>query len=165
MGTRAYATLRDSKNQTSTMRWFSGGAGAAGDLETEAAAVAAAIAAASNAHLDSFTGSAVAAPVAGGTVGRFIDIEDKCVVVVQTTSGALHRFSIPAPKDTCFLADGETMDGAGPGQAVGAALLTYGLSQDGVSFTSIVGGYRDRVRTQRKFNVRTRDTALTGQGL
>jgi hypothetical protein len=165
MPTRAYATLRDAKNQTASVHFFCGGAGPTGDVGAEAGAVAAAIGAASNAHLESWTGSAVAASVAGSGTGRFIDAEDKCVVVLQTTSGAVHRFSIPAPKDTCFLADGETMDGAGPGQAVGAALLTYGASQDGVAFDSVIGGYRTRSKTQRRFGVRTRNPVLTGQGL
>ena len=163
VGVLATATLRDAKNQVSVAKWYATGVGVA--FLAAANALAVAIDTASNCHLDNSTGNPPLAPVAGGTSGNWIDVEDKGVVVIQTASGALHRFEVPAPVDGFFLPDGETMDGAGVGQDYGDVIIANAVTKDGVAFVSVVGGYRDRVRTQRKFNIRTRTPQLTGQGL
>lgn len=157
-------TLRDSKNQVAVQRLYADTDIEGSSLAAAAAAVAAAAAAASNGHLDGYTGAAATAPVAG-TAATYNDVEDKCVVVLQTASGALHHFEIPAPKASCFLDDQETLKGDGPGQAYGSAIIAHCATRDGISFASVVGGNRARVKLQRRFNVRTRNPALTGQGL
>jgi hypothetical protein len=129
------------------------------------AGVQAALAAASNAgELQHWEGDLVAS-VPAPSAASFPSVQDLAILLYADGAGVQVQVRIPAPKDTCFLADGETMDGAGPGQAVGAALLTYGASQDGVAFDSVIGGYRTRSKTQRRFGVRTRNPVLTGQGL
>lgn len=161
--TRCSATLRDAKNQTSVVRWYA--SGAVDEFGANAAITAALIDAASNCSMDGFTGSPPVAPVAGSSSGKWIDVEDKGVVVIQTASGAIHKIEVPAPVDGFFLPDGETMNGAGPGQALGLNYIALNTTRDGIGFASVVGGYRARVKLQRRFNVRTRDPQLTGQGL
>lgn len=158
-----FATFRDAKNQTATNHFFA--SGAVDEFAANALTIANLIDAASNASLDSATGLPAAAPPVTASAGKYSDIEDKCVVVLQTAAGSIHKVMIPAPVDACFLADNETMDGAGPGQAVGTGMIASCTTRDGTSFAAVVGGYRARVAEQRKYNIRTRNPALTGAGL
>lgn len=158
-------TLRDAKNQTSTMHFYSPAESEASFL-ADVAAVAAAVDAASNCSVTSRTGGNAGPIVSGAAGGNWADVEDKGVVVIVTAAGSIHRYQVPAPVDGFFLADGETMDGGGPGQAVGVAIIAHCVTRDDAVFLGPpVGGYRARVKTQRKFNIFTRSTSLAGQGL
>jgi hypothetical protein len=156
-------TFRDAKQQTSTMRIYVGGADAAA-AAANLDPIVAAVAALSNATVRAEVDAAVAQ--VAGTAAALEDVEDKGTIVFQTSAGSLHRYSIAAPKIVMFQADEETVDfGLAAVGAFVTAMLNGAVSRDGLGFTSAVGGYRDRVRTQRKFNIFTRNPALTGQGL
>jgi hypothetical protein len=158
MAFRASLTYRDSRNNTAVSRMFIGGDSAAGITAVHTAA-----AALSNATVTD-SEEAAAAPVAG-TAGTYNDVEDRAIIVFQTPGGAIHRYAIMAPKSTIFLADQETVDFSGGVAAFVTAVLANVTNADGDNLASAVGGYRARVKMQRKFNIRTRNTTLTGQGL
>lgn len=158
-------TFRDAKNQTAAVHQFLASSLTTAQVETQLANLLPLYAALTNASVKRNQGVASLAPVAG-TSAEFDDIEDKALMVFQTTTGAIHRYQIPAPKAVVFLADRETVDFS---QADVAAWVTQMLiatvSQDGVALGASVGGTRLRRKQQRKFNIRTRNPALSGQGL
>jgi hypothetical protein len=155
--------FRDAKNQTSSVRFYvpgPAGTDAAGHLD----ALEALFAACTNAATWTEDDEAFA-PVPGASA-VYENVEDKGVLVMQTSTGSIHRYSIPAPKAALFLADDETMDFTnGAVTALVGGLIAHACSRDGVALVSAVGGYRARTRTKRKFNIRTRNPILTGQGL
>lgn len=155
-------TFRDAKNQTSTMHYFAGAADAA-TAATAALSIEGAVAPLTNATVRSGDNSALA-PQAG-TAAALEDVEDKANFVFQSTFGSIHRYSVAAPKLSIFLADEETIDYTNADVAAFVTAFTgAAATRDGQGLSS-VGGSRDRVRLQRKFNVRTRNPTLTGQGL
>lgn len=104
-----------------------------------------------------------------GANAIFSTIEDKAIFTFGDTSGALHRWQIPAPKDAIFLADGETVDPAN-GLVVSfvTAFTTAGAgpsfvsSRAGQQITHFAGGIRIRRRIRRRINIFTLDPTLTG---
>jgi len=158
-------TFRDSKNQTASIHFYTASTQTTAQVETQIANMLTVTAALSNATTTRNQGAAAVAPVAG-TAAQFDDVEDKAVLVFQTAAGALHRYSIAAPKATIFQADKETVDYSNTDVAAFVTqLLTGTTSRDGNTVTASVGGTRKRVKAQRRFNIRTRNPALTGQGL
>jgi hypothetical protein len=164
---RQFYSFRDSKNQVATVGFYVSGA-AIGDQNSAASAIQLALIPLTNAHLDGGTGPSPvppAAPVAGANA-VYANVEDKARFVFDTATGQVHKLSIPAPKASIFQADAETIDYANADVAAFVAAYTAGaVTRDGVRITESIGGGRIRSRTRRRFNVRTRNPALTGQGL
>lgn len=123
-----------------------------------------------------FTSNAV--PVSPGTAATYEDVADKAVFVFQDAFGGLHRYQVPCPKTAIFLADQETIDFtnalvkqfvANVTNTTFAGTAPVGMtnalvSREDVPLTAAVGGYRRRGKTPRKFNIFTRNPALSGQG-
>lgn len=157
---------RDSKGQTAGVRMFINNAVFA-DAKTAAGTIENAISALTNAALQSAKGPDTE-PVAAssyGTTAVYATVEDKAVMTFVSSVGSLHRYRIPAPKTAIFLTDGETVDPAnGLVATFTAAMIGNASSRDGALLTAFLGGQRDRVPTQRRFNIYTKDPALTGPG-
>jgi hypothetical protein len=123
------------------------------------------LAAASNAHCYSITYSN-GPDRTYGTAANYLDVEDKMEMVFVDVNGNLHRYQVPAPLTTDFLADQETMNGADTNvSAIITDLQTfgYGVLTDTAPLV-IISGIRKRKRFQRKFNILTKNPALTGPG-
>lgn len=116
-------------------------------------------------------------PVSPGTAATYVDVYDKAVFVFQDAEGGLHKYQVPCPKSTIFQADQETIDFtvAGVKQFVAdmtavtfsgtAAQTTLPVnSREGIPLTASVGGYRRRSKASRRFNIYTRNAALSGGG-
>lgn len=159
-------TFRDSKNQTASMRWFQLSTLTIAVQLSNSQAVLADVAALTNASVVLNQNTGAAAPVAGASAD-YENVEDKAVFVFQTAAGAIHRYQIPAPLASIFLADGETIDFTNGAVAAFVARMVNGntVSRDGDPIASAVGGTRLRRKLQRKFNIRTRNPTLSGQGL
>ena len=101
-----------------------------------------------------------------GTAAVYETVEDKVIMTYYDPSGFLHRYSVAAPASAIFLADGETADIA---NAAYLAVVTffqahaYGRYTDTATLVH-VGGTRQRRKLQRKFNIFTRNPALSGPG-
>jgi hypothetical protein len=165
---------RDAKGQTSSTRWFVGGDGPAPvDLITQDLAITVALPPLSNCAVQSVHGLVEnqATKPTYGAAAEFDDVEDKAVFTFSTDSGSFHRVSVPAPKAAIFLADKETVDPANGLVATFVAAITgisttaYTSDRNGVRITTFVGGQRIRRRTQRKYNIITKNPALSGPGL
>jgi len=107
------------------------------------------------------------APLANayGATGQFQNVEDKAVMVFQSSVGALHRYQIPAPKAAIFLADLETVDAANTDVAAWAAAVVANVfDRNGVAIAGFIGGQRARRKNQRRFSIWTKNPALTGPG-
>lgn len=161
MGRPISFIFRDAKGNTSRTRMYFAVAAAA--FETEAATVVTELGALSNANVTSSIDNAAANVY--GTAATYLDVEDKARLVFQDASGALHRYEIPAPKASLFLADQETVDTANAtlGTLV-ADMLANVVSRNGVALNSLVGGIRIRRRLHRRFSIFTHNPALTGPG-
>lgn len=153
--------FRDAKNQTSSMRFYLVGAP---NTDAELTAIEAAAQAISNAHASSRVNPT--GPLVSGSAAVYEDVEDKAEIVFTDANGVLHRYELPAPIAGIFQADGETVDfsNANVG-AFAAAMVGHACGRDGVTCSAAVGGFRLRRRAVRKFNVFTRNPALSGQGL
>lgn len=156
--------FRDAKsNIAKTKMWI---AQTAANFEPTAATLVADLQAISNANVSSSIDNA-AAPT-NGTAATYLDVEDKAVLVFQDFYGAQHRFQVPAPKSTIFLADQETVD------PTNSAVLTLindmssggvGVTtRQGITLTGMLGGFRARRHLHRKVNINTKNPALTGPG-
>lgn len=118
-----------------------------------------------NAVLVNAKGPLTSSPAAAGygTAAEFDTIEDKAVLSFVTSTGAIHRYQVPAPKSGIFLADKETID---PAQADVAA-FTAGVvankvsSRDGALITAYIGGVRLRKKLHRRVNIYTKAPNLT----
>lgn len=130
------------------------------------------MAALTNAHVYGGTFSAPPSKLFYGTNAEFPNIEDKAVLTFQDDDEILHRWQIPAPKAAIFLADGETVD---PANGLVDAFINDIIAGDGTNLAevtsqashgmaSFIGGTRVRRRLHRRFNIRTKDPALTGPG-
>jgi len=118
-------------------------------------------------------------PVSPGAASTYLDVADKAVFVFQDSVGTLHKYQVPNPKSTIFLADQETIDFTVTAVKQFVADMTHAtfsgtaptvsstnpvVSRSAVPLASSVGGYRRRGKTPRKFNIFTRNPALSGQG-
>lgn len=159
-------SFRDIKGQTSTVRMFIVGATPAAAL-ADGIAIEAALAALSVASLGASKGAFTSSPAINtyGAAGAYDSVEDKAQLTYQTGTGAIHRYEIPAPLASIFLADDETVDPAnGLVAALTAAMVGKASSRDGVLLGSYVGGIRTRTKMIRKFNIFTLNPQLTGPG-
>jgi hypothetical protein len=107
--------------------------------------------------------------------GNYLTIEDKAVLVFQDTAGAVHRYQLPAPLESIFFADQETVD---PTQVVVSQFIadmvhaTFNSitpqtatlhpveGADGTPLLKYVGGYRKRVKMRRRTNIFLKDPTL-----
>ena len=119
-----------------------------------------AITALTNGALATQTGLLGRIPVSGvyGTAAQYLPAEDKLVLTMQAADGTLHRFNIPSPKVSAFLADQESASAAQIAAlvtALTAAPITssYISTAAGSVFTVSLGGIYRRARFQRKFTI------------
>ena len=108
-------------------------------------------------------GSALIEAAGYGSGGAVDNAEDSAVFSFQTSTGAIGKVSIPAPKSSIFLGDNQTID---PANAAVTAFTAYMLApttafsnngiastKSGAGFTSFIGGVRVRRKTRRKMNI------------
>lgn len=157
--------FRDDKGQTARLRVVIGGATIAA-VQTNSAALRTLLAAVSNAHVYNITYSSGGADVVYGTDADYETVEDKAQMVYIDPQGYFHRYQVPAPIGTKFLADGETWN---PSDTDVAALYTgfqtycYGHALDAAPLV-VIGSIRIRRRMKRRENILTKNPALTGPG-
>lgn len=104
-----------------------------------------------------------------GTQADFGSVEDKAVMVFIDAVGQIHRYQVPAPVSSIFLADGMTVDSANVNVLAFADVMinsgahAYFVSSRGQnSLNTFVGGIRIRRRNQRRINIFTRNPEETG---
>lgn len=118
-----------------------------------------------NAVLATAKGPYTTSPAAAGYGANadFEACEDKAVMTFVTSTGALHRYQIPAPKSAIFLADGETVDPANTDVAAYTAgvIANKVSSRDGALITAFIGGTRARRKLNRRLNIYTKNPQLT----
>lgn len=160
-------SYRDSKGEVSRISFYVSAATAAAAL-TAATNVVNLIAALTNAAFNNAKGAYTSSPAQNvyGTTAEYETSEDKAVLQFQTSTGAIHKYMVPAPKAAIFLADRETVDSAQADvAALTAAFVTNQVcSRDGALITAFIGGTRLRRKLRRKFNIYTRNPQLTGPG-
>lgn len=99
-------------------------------------------------------------PPGYGATAVYEDAEDKAVMTFQDAMGAIHRYSIPAPKQAIFLADGETVNPANAlvtaftGAMTAASGTAFVSSRSQIALTVFLGGFRQKRRMQRRLNIR-----------
>lgn len=115
--------------------------------------------------------------VTAGSTSNYQDIADKAEFFFADVNGGLHRYLVPAPKSTIFLADQETVDFTQAPVKQFVADMTAStfsgtvnntvnpvVTRNAVPLSAAVGGLRRRGPTPRKFNIYTRNPTLSGQG-
>jgi len=175
-------SFRDAKGNTSRLSlFFESGTGTTAQLQSTGLAISADLGNLSNAAVYKAIGpyTNAAASVAYGNVATYEDVEDKAILTFDTTTGALHRYQIPAPISALFLADGETVDPANAnlkqlvadmlvatylGTAPAAGAVVHTVSRDNLHLADFIGGTRIRRKLHRRFNIYTKNPALTGPG-
>lgn len=166
-GLREATTWRDAKGNTVRVSYFVASTGTAITQATAAQNVINTIVPLTNA-----TGAGAIGPltvprteVVYGTNSPYPNVEDKANFTFQDANGSIHRFQVPAPKDTIFLADGETVDPANTDVvAFVAAVIANCVTAEGNAIAFGANGTRIRRKMHRKFNIFTKDPALTGPG-
>lgn len=141
MAVKGVANFEDFQGQASKVVFFT-------TLAATVDTVANGIAAASNAgernsDAITFTVHNVAAVAA-----TYENAEDKAQLVFRDTSGATHKYQIPAPKSTMFLADQETVNTADPTGVIGIITANV-VSLQGNAVSTFVAGKRLRRRSRR----------------
>lgn len=107
--------------------------------------------------------TSVPSAVIYGGPGQFQNSSDKAGMTFATSTGAYHRYRVPAPLASIFLADLETVD------PTNAAVTSYVnavdgnvSSRDGVLMASFIGGLRVRGPFPRRINILIKNPAETG---
>jgi hypothetical protein len=157
-------TWRDAKGNTATNIFYVTAASLTA-ANTAATAVITAMTALTNAHLQSQIGPSTSTPteVIYGTSSSYATVEDKATFTFQTATGSIHRFRIPAPKSTIFLADGETVDAANTDvTAFTSAVIANCASSSNEALAFGGFGVRQRVKIRRKLTIFTKNPTLTG---
>jgi len=163
---RQNVTFRDAKGNTSRMSFFVDGATAALQA-TAAVAVITPLQALSNAIISSTSGPATGVPteVVYGTAADYQSVEDKAIMTFQTSTGDIHRFQVPAPLASIFLADGETVDPANTlVVAYNSAVNANVTDRHGSLLAFGANGTRIRRKMHRRFNIFTKNPSLSGPG-
>lgn len=159
-------SFRDSKGQIAKLRVIVGAATVSAAY-TNIVALGALVAATTNASVYSNLDSNRNDKITYGTTASYPDVEDKAVMTYRDAVGQFHRFQIAAPKAVSFLTDGETVDSTETNiAALNTAFNTYvyGFLTDTAPLT-FVGGTRVRRKAIRRFNIWTRNPALSGPGV
>lgn len=104
-----------------------------------------------------------------GTAAVYESVTDKAVMTFIDSAGQIHRFTIPAPKSSIFLADGITVDAGNTDVSNWVALVTndaaaaYFIStRGGLEFASFAGGLRVKKPNQRRMTIFTLQGNLGG---
>lgn len=158
---------RDAKGNTATTRYYVASGGTLTTQNTAALAIYNAMVPLTNASAQALHGpaNAPATEVIYGTNAEFPTVEDKVVFTFQSANGSIHRYQIPAPKSSIFLADGETVDPANTDVvAYTSAVVANAFSRDDIAVTFGGFGIRKRVKLRRKLTIFTKDPTLTGPG-
>lgn len=152
-------TFRDSKGLTGHMRMLIGGASVAA-IFTAYNSLQTALQAVSNAFVHQ--NSAPDKNYTYGTSARYDTIEDKAALTFRDEWGALHRYQIPAPISTIFLADQETVNMANADVATLVGLFQSNVYAHSTATAPLVGvgGIRQRRKMQRKANLFTLSSNL-----
>lgn len=162
---RESVTYRDAKGNTGRVSFFVDGGTSANAASTAAGTVITAMNALTNAVLQSAVGPSlvVQQEVVYGTNATFASVEDKAVFTFQTATGDLHRFQIPAPISSIFLADGETVDPANTAVVTFvSAVIANCLSRNNQVLGFGAFGVRQRRKIRRKLSIFTKNPALSG---
>lgn len=150
-------TWRDIKGNTARNRFYVSSGGTTATQKAAAQAVATAETAISNAAFQGangpFTNTAVPA-LFPGSPATYNTVEDKAKFVFEDAGGGRHNFEVPAPVDTIFLADAETVDPANT-DVVGftSAVIANCTNQFGDAIAFFSGGIRVRRKLQRKLTI------------
>jgi hypothetical protein len=167
-GLKESTTWRDVKGNTARVSYYVSSGGTNATQATAAAAVQTAIIPLTNCAFQSAIGPATSAaqPVAFPSPSTpFTSVEDKAVFVFQDASGAYHRFQIPAPLLSIFLADEETVDDSNADViAFNTAVITNVKNAFGDAMIDFNGAIRLRRKLRRKLNINVKDPSLTGPG-
>ena len=171
---RGSITLRDAKGNTSTMRYY---LNSNGDTAANAVLLAASLqttwAAMSNAALQASQGfDSVIGVAQYGAQADYQDITMKAVLVFQDSAGGLHRFQVPAPKVSIFLADRQTVDPANTDVAAFIAAMgatgsppaspgVFVSTRTGEYFANYMGGFFRAAKIRRRSNVLILTPSLT----
>jgi len=82
--------------------------------------------------------------------GAYEDDQDKATFTFLDSAGKYHSYRVPAPKESIFQADRETVDLTNADVTAFAAYVTGNfISQTGASLVSLVGGKRIRLKSGR----------------
>lgn len=149
-------TYRDAKGNTARVTFYVSPSGTLTTQNAAAVAVITALDALTNAHRYSATGPATEAaqPVVYGTNSSYASVEDKAIFTFTTATGAIHRFQIPAPLASIFLADGETIDSANTlVTAFNSAVVANVVSRDSDAVTFGANGTRIRRKARKRLNI------------
>jgi hypothetical protein len=118
----------------------------------------------SNANLESAGGFMAdhPQPLSYGSSDLYSSISDRAVIFFQDNNGMTLRYTIPAPKSTLFLADGETVNiASGAGHTLVLVLIAQGFcTRSGNVAVAAVGGRRERKRMRRSINSTTLGPSL-----
>jgi hypothetical protein len=135
---------------------------AAADAAGVANNVKGALTALTNATIQLSTGvlGEVFAP-AYGLTATYENAEDKARLTYLMADGSLSHIDIPAPLSAIFLADGQTVNTANTlvagltTQLTTAVVDAIASSRGGSAFLRLLGGQRQRRKTQRKMSIYT----------
>lgn len=177
---RYFVTLRDAKGWTGrTSVWISYDPSDPANFEdvaTVAATLRNAIEGLSNAAFQSdggASGDSSAVPLAYGTNAEYPAAWQHAVYTFQDSSGAIHRYRIPAPKLAQFDTDGVTVKNDGSVAAVVAFIdamknasgTGFVSSRQGLPLTKFVGGILSQGKQPRRFNMNIKSAGLVaGEG-
>lgn len=155
-GLKEVGTFRDAKGNTATFSFYVLNSGTAITQQTAANNVLTAAEALSNAFLQNFRGPSTrqGSPVVYGANATYANVEDKAVFTFQSTTGAIHRYKIPAPIEAIFQADGETIDNSNTlVVAFVAAMIANAVTRDNEAIAFGANGVRARVKMRRRANI------------
>lgn len=123
-----------------------------------------------NSVIQKWTGAFTADNIAlaYGTAAQYLNAEDKLVVSLYDTGGALHRFGIGSPVIAAFLADQETGKGSQLVDFVSAMTTGVGAAfactKSGLAFSTAVGSVLVRRRQRRKVSLVSKSSNLDEPG-
>lgn len=161
---REALTWRDAKGNTARTTFYVDTQLSLTAANTAALAIQTAMVALTNCVLQAAIGPHAVDPqeVVYGTNSQYASVEDKAVFTFQTAAGDIHRFTIPAPKASIFLADGETVDAANTDVvAYTSAIIANAVTRGGQLIAFGAFGIRQRRKTRRKLNIFLKDPSLT----
>jgi len=174
--TRETFTFRDAKGFTARVSFYASfvGTATANDVRTLMTVIGPLITPLTNAALQAANGPwselGPAQYGAHATGGAYESVQEKAQFVFQDSSGTLHRFQIPAPKVSIFLADKITVDPAntdvaafvtGFANATAPTNAAFFSSRGGQYMSNFMGGIFVGRKRRRKTNILTLTPGLT----
>lgn len=169
------ATVRDARGQTGRVggwvTWLDTSLTTRGDATLLAQSLAQQLVVMSNGQVIEYTGMAgeYFQPFQYGSAAQFQNAEDKARLIFVTATGVKVRFEVPAPKQSLFLADLETVDPANADLMTFISTATsvsangnFASTRGGQAIVSFVAGQRIRRPFQRKTTIWTLTPDETG---